>query len=98
MGSVKKAFSEHSLSLVQIGREKQGHYPPKCWVFGALSELFDICGLPYSPLKSLPFSRVEDQQLQTCVSKCTLRLCEWSSFGYEFMFFPKRHHPVQFFL
>lgn len=29
VGSVKKAFSKHSLSLVQIGREKQGHYPLK---------------------------------------------------------------------
>lgn len=77
VGSVKKAFSEHSLSLVQTGREKQGHYPLKCWVLGALSELFDICGLPL--LLSNHFSLAGlKRQRPTSVSKSKVRWCERS--------------------
>lgn len=72
MGSVKKAFSEHSLSLVQIGREKQGHYPLKCWVFGALSELFDICGLPLLLPNHFSLAGLKRQR-PTSVSKSKVR-------------------------
>ncbi|XP_026178201.1 bridging integrator 3 isoform X1 [Mastacembelus armatus] len=58
--------SFEALIRAQIGREKQGHYPLKCCVFGALLELFDICGLPLLPSNHLSLM-VRDQQLQACV-------------------------------
>lgn len=60
VGSVKKAFSEHSLSLVQIGREEQGHYPLKCWVLGGFVGVVWYLWTPSSSLESLLISRVEE--------------------------------------
>lgn len=83
MGCVKEAFSEHSLPLVQIGREKAGSLPNESAGVWALFEPFDI---PSSP-ESLLINGVEglwDQQPQIGVSKTEVRLRGWECFIYEF--------------
>lgn len=84
MGSVKTAFKEHSLCLVPIGKDTQGHYPPKCCFFlcvfgvggvgGALSTLFDICGLLLFIFNQFSLAELKRQH-ETSVSEGKVKLC-----------------------
>ena len=76
---MSRKLSVNSLISCSDWERKAGSLPTEVLGFGALSELFDFCGLPLL-FKSLLISWVEevrDQQLQTWVSKSMIRLCLW---------------------